>query len=251
MISILRKIRQKLLSQNRVSRYLAYAVGEILLVMIGILLALQVNNWNDWRKNQEEKITLLKAIKQEFQGNLERIKNHREELVLRNKYGLAVLNISAGQQSNIPMDSVRYYASLLIFPQTPLLTKSTIEEAVSSGKFGMLDSELAIQLSMYLDYLEGFREMNNGLSQNETAHDFIKMGAFDRIFNDYFPEKKAAIHPEFKLDDAAFFSFIQSAETYSKLTNLYMENTSKELWIQAIEETLEKSLEEIEKSLNP
>lgn len=43
MISFFRKIRQKLLKENRVTRYLVYAVGEILLVVIGILIALQLN----------------------------------------------------------------------------------------------------------------------------------------------------------------------------------------------------------------
>ena len=47
MISFLRKIRQKLLSQNRVTRYLVYALGEIFLVVIGILIALSINNWNE------------------------------------------------------------------------------------------------------------------------------------------------------------------------------------------------------------
>ena len=46
MINLFRKTRQKLIKENRVSKYLLYAIGEILLVMIGILMALQVNNWN-------------------------------------------------------------------------------------------------------------------------------------------------------------------------------------------------------------
>ncbi|MEN2282966.1 DUF6090 family protein [Algoriphagus sp. SE2] len=53
MISLFRKIRQKLLSQNRVTRYLIYALGEILLVVIGILIALTINNWNT---NRPERI---------------------------------------------------------------------------------------------------------------------------------------------------------------------------------------------------
>ncbi len=50
MIRFFRQIRQRLLSGNRTSQYLLYALGEIVLVMIGILLALQVNNWNEARK---------------------------------------------------------------------------------------------------------------------------------------------------------------------------------------------------------
>ena len=54
MLTFFRHIRKSMLSENKFSKYLLYAVGEILLVMIGILLALQVNNWNE--DNQLEKV---------------------------------------------------------------------------------------------------------------------------------------------------------------------------------------------------
>lgn len=66
MISFFHKIRQKLLHQNRVTRYLAYAVGEILLVVIGILIALQVNNWNENRKAQNQIKELLIALRSDL-----------------------------------------------------------------------------------------------------------------------------------------------------------------------------------------
>ena len=53
MIKFFRKIRQNLLSEGKTGKYFKYAIGEIVLVMIGILLALQVNNWNQRLKNEE------------------------------------------------------------------------------------------------------------------------------------------------------------------------------------------------------
>lgn len=50
MIKFFRKIRQNLLMENKNWKYLKYAFGEIILVVIGILIALQINNWNDERK---------------------------------------------------------------------------------------------------------------------------------------------------------------------------------------------------------
>ena len=50
MIKFFRQIRYNLMSENKTGKYIKYALGEILLVMIGILLALQVNNWNEGRK---------------------------------------------------------------------------------------------------------------------------------------------------------------------------------------------------------
>ena len=53
MINFFRKIRQQLLTDNKISKYLIYAVGEIILVVIGILIALQINNWNETQKSKE------------------------------------------------------------------------------------------------------------------------------------------------------------------------------------------------------
>ena len=49
MLRIFRNIRQKLAAENNIAKYLRYAIGEIFLVVIGILIALQINNWNENR----------------------------------------------------------------------------------------------------------------------------------------------------------------------------------------------------------
>ncbi len=59
MLRFFRQIRQKLIQQENMRKYIWYALGEILLVMIGILLALQVNNWNEERKQEEVAIKML------------------------------------------------------------------------------------------------------------------------------------------------------------------------------------------------
>ena len=62
MIKFFRKIRQDLLRDNKTGDYLKYAVGEIVLVVIGILIALSINNWNESRKNDSEQALLVKNI---------------------------------------------------------------------------------------------------------------------------------------------------------------------------------------------
>lgn len=69
MIKFFRRIRQRLLSENRFSKYLLYAIGEIVLVMIGILLALQVNNWNENRKNRRYEREILSIISQNLKND--------------------------------------------------------------------------------------------------------------------------------------------------------------------------------------
>ncbi|MBO0329837.1 DUF6090 family protein [[Muricauda] lutisoli] len=68
MIKFFRKIRQKLLTENKFRKYLLYAIGEIILVVIGILIALQINNWNEDRKEFRKS----KALLEEFRRDLAR-----------------------------------------------------------------------------------------------------------------------------------------------------------------------------------
>ena len=67
MLKIFRRARQQLIKENNVSSYLIYAIGEIALVMIGILLALQVNNWNETRKTKKQLNSILKTVSLDLQ----------------------------------------------------------------------------------------------------------------------------------------------------------------------------------------
>lgn len=71
MIKFFRKIRQKLLTENKFSKYLIYAIGEIVLVVVGILLALQVNNWNHKLEETQIEQKLLISLKKEITTNIE------------------------------------------------------------------------------------------------------------------------------------------------------------------------------------
>lgn len=71
MSRIFNKIRQNLLAQGRVARYFTYALGEILLVVVGILIALQVNNWNAEQKAGQEELKILKEMRNNLANDLD------------------------------------------------------------------------------------------------------------------------------------------------------------------------------------
>ena len=75
MLRFFRKMRQVLVPENRLGRYFLYAVGEILLVVLGILIALQISKWNDEAKLRKEEFTMLKNLEAEFHINLENLLN--------------------------------------------------------------------------------------------------------------------------------------------------------------------------------
>ena len=68
---IFNSIRQRLLAQNRFTRYFVYAIGEILLVVIGILIALQINNWNENQKLRHRQVDLINALILDLNAKME------------------------------------------------------------------------------------------------------------------------------------------------------------------------------------
>ncbi|NNK17563.1 MAG: hypothetical protein HKP49_00260, partial [Maribacter sp.] len=75
MIKFFRKIRQQLLTENKFSKYLLYAIGEIVLVVIGILIALSINNWNERKKAKVIEKELLQQFHAELNLDIEQIEN--------------------------------------------------------------------------------------------------------------------------------------------------------------------------------
>ena len=79
MIHFFRRIRQGLINKERTGKYLLYAIGEIILVVLGILIALQINNSNELRKDRALEIKLLEGIKTDLEKDLDQIKGRVNE----------------------------------------------------------------------------------------------------------------------------------------------------------------------------
>ena len=100
MIKFFRKIRYNLMSENKTGKYLKYAIGEIILVMIGILLALQVNNWNTNRTQKQKENLLLTDLNKEFKINKTQL-----DSVLKAHY--SSMKSSAYLLSRLPIKNVK------------------------------------------------------------------------------------------------------------------------------------------------
>lgn len=140
MINFFRKIRKKLLNQNMTGKYLKYAFGEIVLVVIGILIALQINTWNDFRKDRIEEQNLLKNILED----LNRDKEVFDINIQNNEFHKAVLDsmlhvISFKQDYN-KMDFLRHNQLFSFFGKF-LESKGTYLESLSSGKLSLIQSD--------------------------------------------------------------------------------------------------------------
>ena len=125
MIKFFRRIRKSLLMENKTGKYFKYAIGEILLVMIGILLALQVNNWNENRKHLKQQDFLFtqllsdaKADSVFFKSRLLGLELLDSTLINIKQFGMdSTLNISTintnGTGKVLPIIAFRHASNLL------------------------------------------------------------------------------------------------------------------------------------------
>lgn len=101
MIRLFRKIRHKLLSEDSYGMYILYASGEIALVVIGILLALQIDNWNEKKKTQTELDNILEEIREDLVRDTSSISN---VLALRIQDFEAQTRVIRAIQDDLPLD---------------------------------------------------------------------------------------------------------------------------------------------------
>ena len=103
MLNFLKRIRKKLLDEGNLKKYLFYAIGEILLVMIGILLALKINNWNQNRIDKRVEKKALTDLQNEFQKNKDIFDEHLKYMNKTIEEGEDF--IEAIRDSNIPIQN--------------------------------------------------------------------------------------------------------------------------------------------------
>lgn len=131
MIKFFRIIRQKLLSENKFTKYLLYSIGEIVLVVIGILIALQIGIWNNENQQKKLEIKYLKEIKNNLQSDLPDVNfnlRFNESKLESNKVILQLIN------REIPFsDSLGFHFSNLVFNTRTLVNASTYENLKSRG----------------------------------------------------------------------------------------------------------------------
>lgn len=141
MIAIFRKIRQKLLQENRITRYFAYAIGEIVLVVIGILIALSINTWNENLKNKNKEKLILKDLHLEFQKNKEKlqatIKLHRNVLNGTN----AALELISEPEDVLARHNLDSLIAISLDYGDFSPSQSVLADLISSGNLNLISSE--------------------------------------------------------------------------------------------------------------
>ena len=148
MIKFFRKIRYNLMSENKTSKYFKYAIGEIILVMIGILLALQVNNWNNQRLEANKEQTVLKNLRSDFNHNIAEFDRIYNSTANSYKSSLKLLEIIKDDSKINPPEIDSLFNSIINDFYSLDLNSASIDEIKNSGSLNIIkDTQLRKQLS--------------------------------------------------------------------------------------------------------
>ena len=177
MIKFFRKIRQNLLSEGKTGKYFKYAIGEILLVVIGILIALQINNWNEQRKLDKEVSKINERLILDIDNDIRDL--YSKQIYWENK--IPVFNKAFNDSVTLELFDEGY---------TRLVTTMDITSLNKTGIQQLKNLNITDNLSLRI--IELYNEMENStIIPDEIAID-------DRAneFVDYLKEKNYSWYPE-------------------------------------------------------
>ena len=166
MIKFFRRIRYGLMEQNKTGKYFKYAIGEIVLVVIGILIALQINNWNKSRSERHQELQLLKSLKKEYVDNLNQLndKIFIRKKIIHSANELIKLIENKKNLNSVSIDSIETYIGITTIFPTFNASSGVTNDIINSGKLHIIENkELRVFLSNWSGDISQVTEMENVL----------------------------------------------------------------------------------------
>ena len=206
MINFFRRIRQKLVSENRFSQYVIYALGEIILVVIGILLALQINNWNEEAKLNKLTQTYYEQILIDLDAELFNIQENKD--FIRNKmdsYEAYIKNFKENDWTYYQI--ISELGKVEFGTQTPLFNDNTFQTLKQTGDIKLLPIELRNKLialerkmtymskiydrntAIYLEHMEGIAMYGF----NDSVYRYMQKPLLNEQLNNYLLTDKKVV----------------------------------------------------------
>lgn len=153
MIRFFRKIRQNLLSEGKTGKYIKYAIGEIVLVVIGILIALTVNNWNNEQIRTKSENIIIQQLIADLTKSKTELTAFKVDILKSAKASAIVTH--AFYKKNVPNDSIYEYMRLPLGTAVFSPTLGTARSIIISGNLTLIKSnDLKNKITAYVEKVE-------------------------------------------------------------------------------------------------
>jgi len=177
MIKLFRSLRKKLMSEGKTSNYLKYAIGEIVLVVIGILIALQINNWNENRKARIKSVEYHNRLIEDLDRTITTSHNLNEtavKVLTAIKHTIDVLLTKKTPNEN-DQQQIDYALIWILRFNYQFSEQSTFEEMKSNGELGLIyNLETRNNLVNFHEYTVSIDAIFNRLGASITNNSTFK-----------------------------------------------------------------------------
>ena len=174
MINLFRKIRQDMFKKKSFLSYVLYAIGEIALIVIGILLALYLQNRNEEKKISENVNTSISMLKDEILTNKNNIENVKEyHIMVRDTIEV----MKTPEKEEDINDALSFWRGM----RTPRLQNAAFQTSIQSGVGKEFHPELLKALNALYTYQESYNEYTGQATQIFINSDFSDFAQFNRI----------------------------------------------------------------------
>ena len=183
MIKFFRQIRLDHMEKNKTGKYFKYAIGEIVLVVIGILIALQINNWNEKRKLKVEEVKFLKNFKQSLISDIE-FNDFRFDKYELTKESISFL-LNHIEQDLQYQDSLKYHFGRITQTWTPKIN-TEVFEALKANDLNLISNDgLRDKLISYYSWSSNVldAQVNKYVQRIEDANSTIFNTRFNALWN--------------------------------------------------------------------
>ncbi len=201
MIKLFNKIRSQLIGEGRMRKYLFYAIGEVLLVMVGILLALQFNNWNTEKENKKKEHWYLNNLVEDIHYQQQDLKDLQAHYIECIEIGKSILMDYNQKYRFSDVDSLDAKLNTLMITDNFPYINNTYEELVSSGQLGLIqnkdlstdiidyylftkDSEIDVKNNIENVFYKVIYPVLNELAQIELEEEGLEESELDLLKND-------------------------------------------------------------------
>lgn len=245
MIKFFRKIRQGLLTENKFSKYLLYAIGEIILVVIGILIALKINNWNNELENKKKAQNIVENLNLEFKHNKatlqESINLHRTIL----KTTKDVMNLIGQPKEVLNKFNLDSLIAISLDYREYVPSQVVYTDLISSGRLNIISSDLRLSLFEWSIALDGKKEGYNTvdeISQTLVLPYLTKNASLKNIDRysivDWKEKSKLSTN---------YYEMFQDLEFENNMENQVWDITNYILALEKLEKTTEKVIQKTNK----